>query len=292
MKPISIQLKSILWLGAMALLLPVTRVHAAITCSISSPGFTTGYDAAAAAININQTYFTVTCNRSAGDPASVNYSVAANNGSNAQGNQNRAAFGASRIDYEPWKNANCSGTWKNAPIAGTITFGATIGTLSTQTAIWGCIPALQTGKSAATHTDTVTLTLSYGPTLATLANGSFPVSITPPADCKITTAPGNIVFTYTAFGVAQQAFTLFRTTCTISHPYTMALNATSGVVSGLNYSLALNTTSSGGTSPLGSTGTGLAQTFYINGNMAAGQAGTCATGPCSATNTHTLTITF
>ena len=73
----------------------------------------------------------------------------------------------------------------------------------------------------------------------------------------------------------------------------MALSATSGVVSGLNYSLGLNAIiNSGGSSPLASTGTGADQTFYINGNMAAGQAGTCATGTCSATNTHTLTITY
>ena len=286
MKPLSIQLKSILWLGAMALLLPVTRAHAAITCGISSPGFVTGYDAAAVAININQTYFTVTCIRTlAADPASVNYSAAVDDGLQPLGKKNRAAFGANRIFYDTWKDATCVTPWKSAtPIAGTITFGTTIGPLSTQTAFWGCIPATQAGLPAGTYTDTVTMTLSYGSLVPqATASGPFPVSITPPSDCKITTAPGNIVFTYTAFGIAQAASTTFATTCTNLLPYTMALDATSGVVSGLQYSL---------TVAASSTGTGLLQTFSINGTMPAGQAGTCAIASCAGSQLHTLTITY
>lgn len=286
MKPISIQLKSILWLGVMALLLPVTRAHAAITCSVSAPGFVTGYDAAAITINSNQTYFTVTCNRaSAADPTSVNYSAAVNNGLQPVGINNRAAFGASLIKYDTFADAACATLWKsNKPIAGTITFGTTIGPLSTQTAFWGCIPAAQAGLPAGTYTDTVTLTLSYGPLPQATASSSFPVSITPPADCKITTAPGNIVFTYTAFGIAQAASTTFGITCTNRWQYTMALDATSGVVSGLQYSLTLSAASS--------TGTGFSQTHSINGTMPAGQAGTCATATCTGTQLHTLTVTY
>ena len=108
----------------------------------------------------------------------------------------------------------------------------------------------------------------------------------------MTTAPGNLAFTYTAFGAAVAVNTTFQPTCTIYLPYSMALDTTSGVISGLLYSLALNTTSSGGSSPLTSTGTGLAQTLYINGNMAANQAGTCATGSCPGSQLHTLTITY
>jgi hypothetical protein len=36
----------------------------------------------------------------------------------------------------------------------------------------------------------------------------------------------------------------------------------------------------------------VAQTFSINGSIAAGQAGTCATGSCSGSDTRTLTITY
>ena len=284
-QPKTSQLKSVLWLGALALLLPVSWAHAAITCNISSPGFVTGYDAAAVAININQTYFTVTCTRNlAADPASVNYSAFPNDGLYALGGNNRAAFGASRIRYETFKDAACGIRWRsNSPFAGTITFGALIGTLSTQTNFWGCIPAGQAGLPAGLHTDTVTMTLSYGPNPQATSNSVSPVSITPPSDCKITTAPGNIIFTYTAFGPAQAASTTFGTTCTNLLPYTMALDTTSGVVSGLQYSL---------TVAASSTGTGLPQTHTINGSMPAGQAGICAAASCVNSQIHTLTITY
>ena len=72
----------------------------------------------------------------------------------------------------------------------------------------------------------------------------------------------------------------------------MALNASGGVVAGLNYALALNTSGSGGINPLTSSGTGFAQTFFINGSMPAGQAGTCASGSCPGTQAHRLTITY
>jgi len=67
----------------------------------------------------------------------------------------------------------------------------------------------------------------------------------------------------------------------------MALDSTSGAFSTvqLNYTLSL---SSGA-----STGTGLAQSFTIGGQIAGGQSGTCATATCSDTDSsHTLTITY
>ena len=64
----------------------------------------------------------------------------------------------------------------------------------------------------------------------------------------------------------------------------MSLDATSGTLIGLNYTLALSTPSS--------VGTGSQQTHSITGNMAAGQAGNCATGTCSASQARTLTIPY
>ena len=107
--------------------------------------------------------------------------------------------------------------------------------------------------------------------------------------------PGTVNFgTYTAFqGSANLANTTFSTTCTNLTPYTLSLDANSGAVSGLNYSLLLNTTSGGGVHPFGPVpGTGSAQTYYINGTMPANQAGTCAGASCAGTNVHTLTVTY
>lgn len=277
-------------LGA-ALVFATSWVHAAITCtSITSPGFSTSFTGTVPPNNITQGSFTVTCNRNlAGDPTTLSYTVGADNGLNAGGGFNQAALGASRLQYDLYKDAACGVRWKAGGgnrIADTMTLIGFTAT-SKQTNYWGCITTSQV-LTAGTYGDTITMSLDVGG----LTN-TFPVNISTPSMCTITTAPGTLSFTYTAFGAAQIANTLFRPNCTIYLAYSMALSATSGVVSGLNYSLGLNAIiNSGGTSPLASTGTGAAETFYINGNMAAGQAGTCPTGTCSATNTHTLTITY
>ena len=279
-------------LGA-TLVFATSWAHAAITCtSITSTGFSTSFSGTVPPNNITPASFTVTCNRNlAGDPTTLSYSVGANNGLNPSGSNNQAALGTNRLQYDAYKTSACSGKWKvggSNEITDSMTLSGFTAT-SKQTNYWGCIVLSQT-LATGTYTDTVTMTLSY-PGGSNLTN-TFPVNISAPSVCTITTAPGTLSFTYTAFGAAQTASTSFQPNCTIYLAYSMALSATSDVVSGLNYSLALNTINSGGSSPLASTGTGAAQTFYINGNMAAGQAGTCATGTCSATNTHTLTITY
>ena len=63
----------------------------------------------------------------------------------------------------------------------------------------------------------------------------------------------------------------------------MALDATSGTLLGLSYSLALSASGSG---------TGATQSYNINGSMAANQASTCGTGVCTGSQTRTLTFTW
>jgi hypothetical protein len=64
----------------------------------------------------------------------------------------------------------------------------------------------------------------------------------------------------------------------------MALDATSGTVLGLSYTLGLS-------SPSG-TGNGGTQTYNVNGSMPANQSGICATGVCTGSQTRTLTLTW
>ena len=102
---------------------------------------------------------------------------------------------------------------------------------------------------------------------------------------QIALPPGTVAFSYTAFAaVAATASTSFSARCSTSTPYTMALDANVGVVSGLNYSLAL--------SALSGSGNGALQSYTVNGSMAAGQAGTCASSSCTASDPRTLTITY
>lgn len=276
MKPKSIQL-----LLAMALLLSASWAQAAITCtSITSPGFSTAYSGAAP--NITQTSFTVTCNRNlAGDPTTLNYSVSVNNGLQPTGQTNRAALSSNYIRYDVYQDSTCATDWRSSkPINATMNLSGFVSTSQTTT-YWGCITVANQTVPAGGYTDTVTMTLDYG--VSPLIN-TFPVAIYTPTVCTISSSPGSVVFNYIGLGGAVASSTTFGATCTTSLPYTMALDTTSGTVLGLNYSLALSTGSS--------TGTGLEQTHSINGNMAAGQAGTCATGSCSGAQAHTLTITY
>jgi spore coat protein U-like protein len=260
-------------------------VHAAITCSIASGGFATAYDPASAVNNVTQSQFTVTCTRGlASDPSSVNYAVTVDNGVYANGINNRAAYLANRIRYDVFKDSSCSTKWKGSTaINGTINFVGT-GTVTQQSNYWGCVLPGQTGLTAGTYTDQVTATMTYGPTPSLVALTAFGVSISTPATCSLSAAPGNIVFNYISLGAAVAAGTTYGVTCTNWLPYSMALDTTIGTVVGINYTLAL--------SAANSVGTGAQQTFSINGTVAAGQAGTCAASGCSGSRTHSLTITY
>lgn len=269
--------------ATLLLLLAAVPAHAVITCNITSGGLFTAYDPAAGGNTVVQSSFTVTCTKgAAGDPATVNYSVTVNNGLYALGVNNRAAFGASRIKYDVYTNVTCGGAWKGGTaIAGTVNTPS-VGTFTATSAYWGCVLPAQ-AVPAGTYTDNVIMTMTYGAAAST-AIGSFAVSISTPATCSVTAPPGNVVFNYVAFGPAITPSSTFGVTCTLSLPYTMALDATSGTIVGLNYTLAL--------SAPGSTGIGAQQTHSINGNMVAGQSGICALGTCSGSQARSITISY
>lgn len=274
-----------------------SAAQAIISCSVASSGFTAAYVPANAGTNITQSSFTVTCTRGLTiDPTTETYSVKVNNGQNAKGIANQALLNASNlIGYDLYIDSACATQWRGGASlptgGGSMTLSGLTPT-SVTTSYWGCIPAGQTGLATGTYTDTVSMTLTHtGSIIPT--NNTLPVSIFSPAVCRITTAPGNVNFgTYNSLGATVNASASFGATCTSTLPYTMSLDANSGVVSGLQYSLLLRNTNSGGTNTFSSSGSGVEQTFFINGSMVAGQAGTCATGSCSGSDPRTLTITY
>jgi len=277
-------------LAATALLLLAANAQAAISCNISSPGLTTAYNPAAPAKNITQSQFTVTCQRNSGlDPTTQAFSVEADTSTTA-------TFGANTINYDLYRDSLCSLTWtrNNAqrlpiPTPGTMTLSGFIPT-SVTVPYWGCIPAGQSGKPAGIYTDTTTMTLYSGSGNTLMATATFPVAIHVSSTCNITTPPGTVTFNYTSYGPAINPTTTVGFKCSSSLPYTVALGSpTTGTLLGLNYSLALSPASGTGG---GTSGASPERIHTITGTMAAGQAGTCAVGACSATQSHTLTITY
>jgi spore coat protein U-like protein len=261
--------------------------QAAVTCTASVTSITKGYDPNAVGNTVATGSYTVSCTRLAGDPNTFNWSLGADDGLNNAGSQNRARL-VQRYDYELYRLTPyvAGNVWQDAAatrFTGTINFGA--GLVANQSGAFDLVlPGPQTARPAGTYTDTVTVTVRNGAGTM-LSQTTFNVSIITIASCTLTSPPGNINLAYTSFQVAAaSASTNFGVNCTTGIPYTMALDATSGTLVGLNYTLALSQSASNGT--------GVAQTFSINGGIAGGQSGTCATGSCSGSATRTLTITY
>jgi spore coat protein U-like protein len=275
--------RAFLLLAALLALAP-SLANAAYSCTISSPGFVEAYDPNDRNTDVVATELTITCTRSPSDANTMSYSVQADNGLKPRGgNRNRASFGNSRMNYDLYQDGACGTQWGgNSRLSGTIDFAGSMAATE-NVPYWGCIPARQRGLRAGTYTDLVTMTLTYGPR-SSRANGTLPVSISSPARCQLTTSPADIVFNYTDFGPAVNTGTTYGVTCTSYLPYGMALDAASGTLLGLDYTLSLEATDA--------TGTGAEQTFAILGNMPSGQSGTCASATCSASQSRTLTITY
>ena len=109
------------------------------------------------------------------------------------------------------------------------------------------------------------------------------VSIVP--ECRISAMPPTLNLNYVSFTTSSvSASSNFDISCTQGTPYTMALDATSGTLLGLNYQIALNTSSG--------TGTAFAQSYSVTATMAGNQSGTCSAGTCSATATRTITVSY
>jgi hypothetical protein len=274
-----------------AYLILAHSANATLSCTAPvSTGFSMVYAATGVVPNIKQGTVSFNCTRTAaGDATSV--LLTANNGAHPQGTQNRAQNG-SRILYEAYKDSNCSAVWTSLVVSNfwTLNLLNVLGAQSVSVSYWGCITLANQVVSAGTYTDTVTMrVLQNTPQRQVLSpNSTFPVSITTPASLAITSPPGNLPFAYTAFGSSVNASTNFTTNGTLNLAYTMTLDANSGVVSGLKYDLQIDSQ----TPPVMAVGSGGAQIHTIQGNMPAGQAGTCLTGSCNASQVRTLTITY
>lgn len=127
---------------------------------------------------------------------------------------------------------------------------------------------------------------------AATATGTFNVNINLTSACTVDTLPTAATFNYTSLQATAATFaTTFNVQCTNTLPIvSVALDslAVTDAATNLAYTLAL--------AGVPATATGAAQAVTVNGTMAAGQAGTCATPTCtnaaSANKTRTVTITY
>jgi spore coat protein U-like protein len=264
---------------------------AAITCSVSVTSVTVVYDPLSALQNVTTSSYTISCSRLAADANTLSWRLGVNNGLNLPPNSgalNRATLAGDRYDYETYSSPGIK--WgggvggSGARITGTLVFGSSL-TASASGAFDIVMPGAQAVQPAGTYTDTLTVTLEAG-TGSFLNNTTFGVTVLTTNTCQISVPPGNVSFTYTSFqpGAATTSAS-YGVRCTTALPYSMSLDAASGTLLGLTYTLSLSPASSG-------VGIGATQTYSIMGSIAGGQAGVCGTAVCTGSQTRTLTLSW
>ena len=314
MNPKLLAVKFALILSSLAALVVYAQLaEARVTCTPSAATYATAYPSSGGALNITAGSFTVTCSESrAGRTATATYQVSASLGANSVGTLRYArTTGAApnTLNYDMTSDSGCATTWNTTALLPSTAYTTPAFTSAAPDVhtfyFWGCVPAGLTVPKNGTYTDTVTLSLVNtsitGDRFSRFRTSTASVSITAPATCAFSTAPSNMIFNYTSGqGTAATATGSYALTCSNRLPYSMSLDSGGATYSGnwasptgsytntassLNYTLTLSAATS--------TGTGVAQTFTINGSMSANQGGTCTTlGGCSFSDSHTLTVTY
>lgn len=281
-------------LAALAMLTGGAACHATIACNIFATGVTGIYDRPS---NLDLTgSISVNCTRAAGDPTSQVLYIGIDQGEDPNGRDMVRQTGTEKLRYFIYRNPGPANQWTTgngkAPSSGgsgglqfTLNFGA-------GTSASASYPYYFRVKSGIIRppgiyddvliTALLRLNSSSG---AVIANTDFTANVSILSQCYLSTPPSTLAMNYTSFSATPQTGnTVFNVSCTLSTPYTMALDATSGTLLGLNYTLALSASSA--------SGTGSAQPYTINGSILGGQAGTCSGATCTATATRTLTISY
>jgi spore coat protein U-like protein len=273
--------------------------HAAITCSIAPPS-AVNIAYVASTSNVQQGSVSATCTRTlAADASSVTLDLGANTGNNGTGQGSDVTLGSAKIAYSFYTNSACSSQWLKNNYGKNISVPLSMPSVNVPVTstfnYWACIGSQSLSSyTAGLYTDAVGLQLSING--SNMASASIAVNLHAPAVCTTSNGPGNLTFAYNAFSpTAVFAGTSFVANCTNFLPYTMTLNPVSGVVAGLRYTLGLSLATAGTASNTGAitlstiaNATGSA-THYINGSMAAAQAGQTGT---PVPQTHTLTLTY
>jgi hypothetical protein len=276
-------------LAAALICLGESTAYAAYSCTVTATSVTMPFAPTVTATNVQSGSYTINCTRAGTDPNTLAWSLANDNGGAGSGGNNTANGPGGTYAYDTYMPGSLTNKWGSTAatrITGTMNFGASL-TASASGSFDVVVTGPQTVLTAGNYTDTIGLRLRNTGTGATIgANpiASFVVTLVTSNYCQISVAPGDLNFIYTSFQAgASSASSTYGVRCTLI-PFTMALDATSGTLLGLNYTVSLATASS--------TGTGVTQTFTINGSIAGGQSGTCATATCSGSQTRTLTVTY
>lgn len=265
------------------------------TITIAALSSTAPYDPFSATANDTQGSFSISCTRPTG-PSNrypTSFWVGVNNGLNFSGTPRLLASGnyLGHTLYQDYPG--CATTWGGtAGFAFANTNTKNNDTVPSTNPMNGTfcfrMPASQiTGVPSTSYSDTVTISVRSTNSAGFLwGSTTFNLSTTLNASCGLTSPPGTLSISYTSFSGSPVSNTSpFQLRCTNTTAYLLSLDTTSGSLLGLNYTLALLPSNIG-------SGSGVAQSYSVEGTVAAGQSGTCAAGSCNNSQQHTLTITY
>lgn len=280
---------------AVALLFATQGVAAQqVTCGTIAPSSVTGTYTPTSALNLAGS-ISLTCTRNAGRRDRTLWLGIDNGPGTPPRNLDRTG-GGTTLPYGIYRNAGNTGSWTTGPgqPAGSTTAGGTLvpldfsGSDNFSTTVGYYLQVLANNYvMAGNYSDNpITLTARLDSAAGALVGtASFVPALFVPDFCRLATPPGNMALNYTSFsGTAAVASTTFGVQCLRATAYSLALDVTSASALGLTYTLDLNSA--------GGSGSGIEQTYTINGSIAAGQSGACALASCSATQTRTLTVTY
>lgn len=265
-----------------------------VQCGTIAPSSVTGTYTPTSALNLTGS-ISLTCTRNAG-PKDRSLWLGIDDGPGTPARNLDRIGGGTTLPYGLYRNAANTGSWTtgagqpfgSAAAGGTLVPLDFNGSNNFSTTVSYYLQVLANNYvMAGNYSDNaVTLTARLdSATGALVGTASFVPAVRVPDFCRLSTPPGNMALNYTSFsGTAANASTTFGVQCLRSTAYTLAVDATSGNALGLNYTLGL--------SSAGGSGSGVEQTYTINGSIAPGQGGVCASASCSATQARTLTITY
>jgi len=273
----------------------------AVICSVTATSVppSTLY-ASGSATNVAGTIAS-TCTKEAGDVTRPYIYIGIDQGEPPAGRAMTRQNGSNTLTYEIYHRTYGSGIWNvgtgvnSTSTANGGVFYRMANNSSAQTVSFPYyvrIPTPQATAPAGIYDDlaiaaTVRLSNSAGSASGiTLAATSFGVSASIQHSCYFSSTPAPLILGYTSFTTAPSVgSSAFQLSCTYNSPYTLTIGPpATGTLLGLNYSLALSASSG--------VGTGTPQSFSINGTVTANQAGTCASGSCSGSHAHTITVGF
>lgn len=280
-----------------SILMLTSTCFAAISCSVTATGLGVLYNPAS---NTDDTgTVTLNCTRLATDPTSISYRLYINNGiystgsvASGQRRLSHTSLASTYVNYGIYRNAARSQHWR-APLTGTT--NVVTGTLNFSGATFASIsrlyylrvPSGQTTAPAGIYTDTLQVSARYPNNNSGTLTNLVPISMTLAIgnQCVFRTHPYNIALNYSSFSMTNVTnSTTVSMRCTNLLPYSVAVVPNSGNLLGLDYTMAVDMTNV--------TGTGLDQVRTVTATMPAGQSGTCATGVCTASQLHTVEVTY